>query len=53
MSVLCAKQVVEVKQDQGDQTYYKPEREAQVLRRVMKKIKVLLATRIWRAFFRQ
>ena len=33
----CAKQVAEVKQDQGDQTYYKPEREAQVLRRVMEK----------------
>ena len=31
----CAQQVAEVKEGQGDQAYYKPEREAQVLRRVM------------------
>ena len=31
----CAQEVAEVKEGQGDQAYYKPEREAQVLRRVM------------------
>ena len=33
----CAQHVAEVKEDQGDKAYYKPEREAQVLRRVMEK----------------
>jgi chorismate mutase/prephenate dehydratase len=31
----CAKQVAEVKKQQGDSAYYKPEREAQVLRQIM------------------
>ena len=31
----CAQQVAEVKKDQGDTAYYKPEREAQVLRHIM------------------
>jgi len=31
----CAQEVAEVKKDQGETAYYKPEREAQVLRRVM------------------
>ena len=31
----CAQQVAEVKKDQGDKAYYKPEREAQVLRHIM------------------
>jgi chorismate mutase/prephenate dehydratase len=31
----CAKQVAQVKKRQGDTTYYKPEREAQVLRHIM------------------
>jgi chorismate mutase/prephenate dehydratase len=31
----CAQQVAEVKKAEGDQAYYKPEREAQVLRQVM------------------
>ena len=31
----CAQHVAEVKEAQGDKAYYKPEREAQVLRRVM------------------
>jgi len=31
----CAQQVAEVKKGQGDQAYYKPEREAQVLRQIM------------------
>ena len=33
----CAQHVAEVKEDQGDKAYYRPEREAQVLRRVMEK----------------
>ncbi|MDG2502740.1 MAG: prephenate dehydratase [Porticoccaceae bacterium] len=33
----CAQQVAEVKKGQGDQAYYKPEREAQVLRHIMDK----------------
>ena len=33
----CAQHVAEVKEDQGDKAYYKPEREAQVLRLVMEK----------------
>ncbi|MFQ3345717.1 MAG: chorismate mutase/prephenate dehydratase [Porticoccaceae bacterium] len=31
----CAKQVAQVKKSQGDRAYYKPEREAQVLRHIM------------------
>jgi chorismate mutase/prephenate dehydratase len=31
----CAKQVAQVKKSQGDTAYYKPEREAQVLRHIM------------------
>ena len=31
----CAQQVAEVKKQQGDSAYYKPEREAQVLRHIM------------------
>ncbi|MDG1166196.1 MAG: prephenate dehydratase [Porticoccaceae bacterium] len=33
----CAQQVAEVKKRQGDEAYYKPEREAQVLRHIMDK----------------
>ena len=33
----CAQQVAEVKKGQGDIAYYKPEREAQVLRHIMEK----------------
>ena len=33
----CAQQVAEVKKGQGDLAYYKPEREAQVLRHIMEK----------------
>ncbi|MDX2465639.1 MAG: prephenate dehydratase [Porticoccus sp.] len=33
----CAQQVAEVKQEAGDTTYFRPEREAQVLRNIMKK----------------
>ncbi|MGB1868462.1 MAG: prephenate dehydratase [Porticoccaceae bacterium] len=33
----CAQQVAEVKKGQGDSAYYKPEREAQVLRHIMEK----------------
>jgi chorismate mutase/prephenate dehydratase len=33
----CAQQVAEVKKGQGDTAYYKPEREAQVLRHIMEK----------------
>jgi chorismate mutase/prephenate dehydratase len=33
----CAQQVAEVKKVQGDTAYYKPEREAQVLRHIMEK----------------
>ncbi|MDB2554911.1 prephenate dehydratase [Porticoccaceae bacterium] len=33
----CAQQVAEVKKGQGDMAYYKPEREAQVLRHIMEK----------------
>ena len=31
----CAQRVAEIKQQQGDTNYYRPEREAQVLRRIM------------------
>ena len=31
----CAKQVAQIKKIQGDTVYYKPEREAQVLRHIM------------------
>lgn len=31
----CAQQVAEVKKQQGDEVYYKPEREAEVLRQIM------------------
>lgn len=31
----CAQQVADVKKEQGDKAYYKPEREAQVLRHIM------------------
>jgi chorismate mutase/prephenate dehydratase len=31
----CAQQVAEVKKERGDEAYYKPEREAQVLRHIM------------------
>lgn len=33
----CAQEVAEVKKGQGDAAYYKPEREAQVLRQIMEK----------------
>jgi len=33
----CAQQVAEVKQEAGDTTYFRPEREAQVLRSIMEK----------------
>jgi chorismate mutase / prephenate dehydratase len=33
----CAQQVAEVKQEAGDTTYFRPEREAQVLRNIMEK----------------
>ncbi len=49
----CAQQVAEVKQDQGDQTYYKPEREAQVLRSVMEKNKGPLGNEDMARLFRQ
>ena len=49
----CAQQVAEVKQDQGDQAYYKPEREAQVLRRVMEKNQGPLGTEDMARLFRQ
>lgn len=49
----CAQQVAEVKQDQGDQTYYKPEREAQVLRRVMEKNQGPLGNEDMARLFRQ
>ena len=49
----CAQQVAEVKQDQGDQTYYKPEREAQVLRSVMEKNQGPLGNEDMARLFRQ
>jgi chorismate mutase/prephenate dehydratase len=49
----CAQQVAEVKEDQGDQAYYKPEREAQVLRRVMEKNQGPLGNEEMARLFRQ
>jgi chorismate mutase/prephenate dehydratase len=49
----CAQQVAEVKEDQGDQAYYKPEREAQVLRRVMEKNQGPLSNEDMARLFRQ
>ena len=49
----CAQQVAEVKQDQGDQAYYKPEREAQVLRGVMEKNQGPLGNEDMARLFRQ
>jgi chorismate mutase/prephenate dehydratase len=33
----CAQDVAKIKKEQGDETYYRPEREAQVLRSVMER----------------
>ena len=33
----CAQDVAKIKKEQGDETYYRPEREAQVLRSIMEK----------------
>ncbi|MGB1328001.1 MAG: prephenate dehydratase [Porticoccaceae bacterium] len=49
----CAQQVAEVKEDQGDKVYYKPEREAQVLRRVMEKNQGPLGNEDMARLFRQ
>ena len=49
----CAQNVAEVKEDQGDQAYYKPEREAQVLRRVMDKNQGPLSNEDMARLFRQ
>ena len=49
----CAQQVAEVKENQGEQAYYKPEREAQVLRRVMKKNQGPLGNEDMARLFRQ
>ena len=49
----CAQQVAEVKEDQGDKAYYKPEREAQVLRRVMEKNQGPLGNEDLARLFRQ
>jgi chorismate mutase/prephenate dehydratase len=49
----CAQHVAEVKEDQGDQAYYKPEREAQVLRRVMDKNQGPLSNEDMARLFRQ
>jgi chorismate mutase/prephenate dehydratase len=49
----CAQQVAEVKEDQGDQAYYKPGREAQVLRRVMEKNQGPLSNEDMARLFRQ
>lgn len=49
----CAQQVAEVKENQGEQAYYKPEREAQVLRRVMEKNQGPLGNEDMALLFRQ
>jgi chorismate mutase/prephenate dehydratase len=49
----CAQHVAEVKEDQGDKAYYKPEREAQVLRRVMEKNEGPLGNEDLARLFRQ
>ena len=49
----CAQYVAEVKEAQGDQSYYKPEREAQVLRRVMEKNQGPLGNEDMARLFRQ
>jgi len=49
----CAQQVAEVKKGQGDQAYYKPEREAQVLRQVMDNNKGPLGNEDMARLFRQ
>lgn len=49
----CAQQVAEVKKDQGEQTYYKPEREAQVLRQVMENNQGPLGNEEMARLFRQ
>ena len=49
----CAQQVAEVKENQGEQAYYKPEREAQVLRRVMEKNQGPLGNEDMARLFRQ
>lgn len=49
----CAQNVAEVKENQGDQAYYKPEREAQVLRRVMDKNQGPLSNEDMARLFRQ
>jgi chorismate mutase/prephenate dehydratase len=48
-----AQRVAEVKEDQGDKAYYKPEREAQVLRRVMEKNQGPLGNEDMARLFRQ
>ena len=49
----CAQQVAEVKKQQGDQAYYKPEREAQVLRQIMNNNKGPLDNEDLARLFRQ
>ena len=49
----CAQQVAVVKKDQGNQSYYKPEREAQVLRRVMENNEGPLGNEEMARLFRQ
>tara|TARA_B110000881_G_scaffold205280_1_gene207606 strand:- start:329 stop:568 length:240 start_codon:yes stop_codon:yes gene_type:complete len=46
-----AQQVAHVKKSLGDTAYYRPEREAQVLRRVMESNQGPLIMRIWPDFF--
>jgi chorismate mutase / prephenate dehydratase len=49
----CAQHVAEVKEAQGDKAYYKPEREAQVLRRVMEMNQGPLSNEDMARLFRQ
>jgi chorismate mutase/prephenate dehydratase len=49
----CAQQVAEVKENQGEQAFYKPAREAQVLRRVMEKNQGPLGNEDMARLFRQ
>ena len=49
----CAQLVAEVKEEMGDKAYYKPEREAQVLRRVMEKNQGPLSNEDMARLFRQ
>lgn len=49
----CAKQVAQVKKSQGDTVYYRPEREAQVLRHIMEANKGPLDNEDMARLFRQ